>query len=344
MRRLAYIYVILTAIMVFSCKPSVPGEYIQPGDMESILYDYHIAMAMTESNSDGISSSDAVNQRAYKLAVLKKHGVTEEQFDNSLKYYMRHTEHLYDMYENLSERLEGESSAMGVGGDAGYKGILTANGDSADIWIGDRVVMLLADAPYNKKTFSFKADTTFHKGDRLMLSFNTRYIIQDGVRDAVAVMCVRFANDSIASQYQRLSSSKRQTISIMDYKRVGVKEVSGYMLFTRGLDRPSSTLKLLSVTDIQLLKIHTKDNSETVGRNDPLGVQTPLGVSRNDVPDKRLPSSEGEFKTVDSSVATPVARPPLAPRSPDRNIRMRPDAPANRPGNDGEPPVPLRIK
>ena len=39
-------------LMVIGCKPTVPSEYIQPDDMEDILYDYHLAEAMAKSQYD----------------------------------------------------------------------------------------------------------------------------------------------------------------------------------------------------------------------------------------------------------------------------------------------------
>ena len=41
---------------LIACKPSVPKEVIQPGDMEDILYYYHIAQALaTEERSDNMN-------------------------------------------------------------------------------------------------------------------------------------------------------------------------------------------------------------------------------------------------------------------------------------------------
>jgi len=344
-KRLACILAVLSVVTVFSCKPSVPSDYIQPGDMEDILYDYHIAMSMAEAGDEGGTSfeTSVVKQRAYKLAVLKKHGVTERQFDNSLKYYMRHTERLHDMYEALSERLESESSAMGIGGDAGYRRILTANGDSADIWTGDRAVLLMADELYGKSSFAFKSDTAFHKGDRILLSFKTQYIVQEGSRDAVVLLCVKFANDSIASQYQRVSSNMRQTISIADTKRVGIKEVNGYMLFSRGLNNPSSTLKLLFITDIQLLRIHTKELEKDIGKVDSLKTDK-ISESPDKAIRKPLDASEELHETTDRSTKTQSDEPSVVQGIPDRKIIPRPDMSKRRLGNGGPPPPVNRLK
>ena len=39
----------LLLLMVIGCKPMVPSEYIQPEDMEDLLYDYHIATALAKN-------------------------------------------------------------------------------------------------------------------------------------------------------------------------------------------------------------------------------------------------------------------------------------------------------
>ena len=77
--------------------------------MEDMLYDYHLSMAMV--NQTGFSD---VRQKAFKLAVMKKYDVSEEKFDASLLYYMRHTDKLHDIYEDLAKRLENEARAQGA--------------------------------------------------------------------------------------------------------------------------------------------------------------------------------------------------------------------------------------
>jgi len=40
------LWVALGLLLLMACTPSVPSDVIQPGDMEDILYDYHVAKAM----------------------------------------------------------------------------------------------------------------------------------------------------------------------------------------------------------------------------------------------------------------------------------------------------------
>ena len=75
--------------MLLACKPTVPGEYISPDDMVDVLYDYYVSQAMADQDTkDG---KMGYNRRVYFLAVLKKHGVTEAEFDSSMVYYHRRT-------------------------------------------------------------------------------------------------------------------------------------------------------------------------------------------------------------------------------------------------------------
>lgn len=60
-----YLFVLM---LVLACKPTVPSEYIQPDEMEDILYDYHIAQAMSRTS---VGSEADLNKQVYLDAVLK---------------------------------------------------------------------------------------------------------------------------------------------------------------------------------------------------------------------------------------------------------------------------------
>lgn len=50
-----------------SCKPSLPRDVLSKGKMTDILFDYHIALAMAQSEDGGSEK----NSLAYREAVLK---------------------------------------------------------------------------------------------------------------------------------------------------------------------------------------------------------------------------------------------------------------------------------
>ena len=117
-------FLILLMMVVAACKPTVPSDIIQPDDMEDLLYDYHMADAMAEQ----AKGNYAENVIAYRTAVLKKYGVTQEKFDTSMVYYMRHADQLHKIYEHVAQRLQDKAQELGT--SVGTAGNFTANGDT----------------------------------------------------------------------------------------------------------------------------------------------------------------------------------------------------------------------
>ena len=63
-------------LLFVACKPTIPGDVIQPDDMEDLLYDYYVAQGIRSDYSQG---EDYRLQYNHGL-VFKKYGVTEAQF------------------------------------------------------------------------------------------------------------------------------------------------------------------------------------------------------------------------------------------------------------------------
>ena len=237
--------------MLVSCKPTVPSTYIQPGEMEDLLYDYHVAMSMA-----AVKNATPEQQEAYKLAVFKRYGIDETEFENSLKYYLRHTERLKKIYENIDERLKKEAQAQGVSAsDFNQYGDESLKGDTTNVWNRAKAVILTPQSPYNYHYFEVKTDTTFHKGDQLTLEFDPLFIVQDGTREGVAVFTVTFGNDSIATETARFFSEGHQSVPIQDTAHSGIKRVRGYFYMPQPHDN-STTFRLLAITNIKLIRMH----------------------------------------------------------------------------------------
>ena len=242
---------ILLAFVLVSCKPTVPSTYIQPGEMEDLLYDYHVAMSVA-----AVKNATSEQQEAYKLAVFKRYGIDETEFENSLKYYLRHTERLKKIYENIDERLKKEAQAQGVlASDFNQYGDESLKGDTTNVWNRAKAVILTPQSPYNYHYFEVKTDTTFHKGDQLTLEFDPLFIVQDGTREGVAVFTVTFGNDSIATETARFFSEGHQSVPIQDTAHSSIKRVRGYFYMPQPHDN-STTFRLLAITNIKLIRMH----------------------------------------------------------------------------------------
>jgi hypothetical protein len=65
--------------MAVGCKPTVPSKYFSPGELEDLLYDYHLADAMAHR-----LPRLCREPCAYREAVMKKYDVTQAEFDSSI--------------------------------------------------------------------------------------------------------------------------------------------------------------------------------------------------------------------------------------------------------------------
>lgn len=260
--RMKKLMICLVAVMallfcVSSCKPSLPGGVLSKGKMTDILYDYHLALAMAHMDDNG----DKGQSLAYREAVLRKHDVTSAEFDSSMVYYMRHTELLEDVYKDLTDRYNNEITAMGGSAkEGGEFANLSATGDTANVWNLATSMVFMPVKPFNSTSFDIKVDSTFHKGDRLMLDFDAQFIYQDGMRNGVAMLAVQFGNDSIAQRTIMIQSTQHYSVELSDADSLGIKSVKGYFMLMNDDNgtgvSSQTTLKLMFLEHIKLIRMH----------------------------------------------------------------------------------------
>ena len=270
LHKIGYGVVLALCLMVSlgSCKPTIPSQYLSKGKMTDILYDFHLAEAMSNMRSN---SSDTALMITYREAVLKKHGVTSAEFDSSMVYYMRHTKLLHDIYIDLGDRLTAAVQSLGADVDAnGALGTL-AVGDTADVWKGPRSMVFSAYKPVNYDSFEIPVDSGFHKGDKLMLNFDAQFLFQDGMRDGIAVVAITFKNDSVYSSNVRITSSQHFSLQLEDRDSLGIKSVKGYFLLNNGDYSSGSgsatTLKMMFLQNIKMVRMHPKSHPQSQSGN-----------------------------------------------------------------------------
>lgn len=259
MKKLMICLVAVMALLfcVSSCKPSLPSGVLSKGKMTDILYDYHLALSMAHMDDNG----DKGQSLAYREAVLRKHDVTSAEFDSSMVYYMRHTELLEDVYKDLTDRYNNEITAMGGSAkEGGEFANLSATGDTANVWNLATSMVFMPVKPFNSTSFDIKVDSTFHKGDRLMLDFDAQFIYQDGMRNGVAMLAVQFGNDSIAQRTIMIQSTQHYSVELSDADSLGIKSVKGYFMLMNDDNgtgvSSQTTLKLMFLEHIKLIRMH----------------------------------------------------------------------------------------
>ena len=250
--------IILVALMFLSaCKPQVPSQYIQPSEMEDLLYDYYVSQGLS---SDMNPASGGEYERQYNInLVLKKYEVTQADFDSSLVYYYNHLEELYKIYENVQKRLSEEAVDLGATSSEVMRYTAQSlSGDTAEVWEGARHFVILPQPPYNICQFTQKADTSYHQGDSFLMTFNSSFLTQSGSRNATLVLSVRYDNDSIITQNIMISPSGSTTLRI-PVCNLKAKEFNGYVYMAKrqGQDN-TNDMCLLFLNGVQLVRFHHK--------------------------------------------------------------------------------------
>ena len=313
-------FLIILLLSLFACEEK-PDGLLSKGEMEDVLYDYHIAQYMAAS----MPYEERYKSYLYVEAVFEKHGITEAQFDSSLVYYNRHTAQIRDIYQHVQRKLEDYDSKLQLeSGSNEIRASFTLGGDTADIWSGHRM-MILRNNPYlNKETFIIHADTSFYLNDHFRLALDVDFIREDqNNRDnnITACLSVHFKDGKVISNVR---SSNFPTHIDLELKPSDMKEVdylSGYYLF----QGDNNNLRVLGIVrDIMLYRYHTTDiaNNRTADadslniaiddsvRIDSIVIDTTGGLIKPRIHSKRISPKELRELSIDEKPNTQIRTAP----------------------------------
>ena len=262
MRRVGVHLVIVGAtvlVLLSACTPQVPSKYLQPDEMEDLMYDYYLSQGI----SNGRAGSTDYDRRYNLQTVLKKYGLTNAEFDSTLVYYYNHMELMNGIYTNIQKRLGDEALELGASeGEVERFTVNSASGDTTDVWEGKRQMMLLPIPPYHIVQFSQKADTSYYKGDSFLLTFGSRFLVQSGSRNATVYLAVTYENDSVISATTPINVSGGSTLRINPCD-LRAKRLDGYVYMPRRdqTDNESESAILL-LNHIQLMRFHHRKQTD----------------------------------------------------------------------------------
>lgn len=247
---------------MMGCKPTVPSKYIQPGELEDILYDYHMGQAMADEEYARSSEENAYHRNVYFWAVLKKHHVTEAEFDSSLVYYYSHADRLKDIYQKVVERLNDEAKALGASvGDINKYSAYSTTGDTANVWQNETNVLLTPTPTNNRYDIYVKADTSYYKGDAFMFQFMTDFFYQSGKKEATVCLAAKYEGDSITQTISHISNTGQSQVRLPHYRDGKLKELRGF-IYLNNNEHDSEARKILFINQIQLIRFHQKQKTD----------------------------------------------------------------------------------
>jgi len=256
--KMLFVLTVLAIVLMTACRPGTPKGVITPGNMEDILYDYHIATAMARQAQAETQEDRDFNEVMYLHAALKKHGVTEAEFDSSLVYYYGHVDRFAEIYGDVVKRLSEEAVSIGASvGEIGQFTTYSTTGDTANIWNDATSLLLLPRPGFNRVSFEMKADTTYKKGDTFQFNMVSTWMYKSGMKDALVYIAVRYDNDSISTHSVHCTVSGNLNLRVPRVDEHRVKDIRTFIyLAPSGEDDASN---LLFIEQIQLIRFHSQD-------------------------------------------------------------------------------------
>ena len=282
-RRFLFIPVLLAVFC--GCKPQKPKGILSETKMEDVMVDYHLAQGMAESGKDNYK----VACYKYVQAVFAKHGVTEAEFDTSLVYYSRRSEKMAEIYKRVVARVETEAERNGIvterENDDPFAN-LTADGDTANVWKGQRAVSLTPDNVNHMFRFSQNADSTYRPGDTFVWRFNARAVQSNWMLEAYALIQLEYANDSTVHLSKNIGGDNTVDLRItesMIEDSVPVRRIKGFV-YMPPKKRDKGEFCLLLLNDISLIRMHKQpeEKKDTI----PTGTLTADTVQADTVKDE----------------------------------------------------------
>ncbi|MDR3118833.1 MAG: DUF4296 domain-containing protein [Mediterranea sp.] len=241
--------------MLAGCKVRKPKNVISENKMENLLYDYHIAKALGEN----LPHTENYKKTLYIEYVFRKHNTTEAVFDSSIVWYSRHADILSKIYERVGKRLKVEQTEIdNFIAIRDHKPKISAWGDSIDLWLLDRMILLTGNPLNNKLTFAIPSDSNFKARDTIQ--WNMYYYFPDARLDSTefALMCmaIQYAKDSVISKTNKVYESGLHNIRIQADTLGSIKEIRGYVYYPGGKD----SVRHLLANHISLMRYHSNDS------------------------------------------------------------------------------------
>lgn len=244
-------------MLLVACKPGTPSQYIQPGEMEDILVDYYEARALAQHDGSIPPQEREYNTALYIEAVLKKHGVTQAEFDSSLVYYYTRADRFVEIFQRVTERLDEKALTMGASeGEIGKYAQYNATGDTANIWVDRSRALLVPAPPYNRWEFSIDCDSSYRRGDALMMQFTSDYMYQTGTKGGVLYMAVDYG-DTVVGKNIHFSVAGISQLRIPADTTRRMSAIKGFFYLDGG-NEVTTTTRLLFLNNVQLIRFHTR--------------------------------------------------------------------------------------
>ncbi len=219
MRKLLWL-ILFIQVVVIGCDKR-PDMILSEREMTALLVDIHRSEAYLTAGS-AIFLSDSA-KKVLRQSILKKHGVTQAEFDSSLNWYGRNIDEYVKLYANVEKQLDIKLKSAYKRAET--SGEIASNDldDSQNLWHGTPISRISKNEDLHLISFQLRPnEDNITSGDR----FNWQFRKANDRTEVSMFMAVDYENGTTSyitrSFAQNTPNCKMtlQTDSTMDIKRI----------------------------------------------------------------------------------------------------------------------------
>lgn len=203
------------------CACSGGDEHLSESKMANLIVDLKLAEAYANSSYDYQSDSA---RNVLRIAVLEKHGVTQDQYDNSLRWYGHNMEQYTKLYERVEKLLDKKQGKL-IAASSDVKN--ADKSESEQLWPYSAMAMLSPMSNSDAIQFSIPV-SELDKGERIkwMMRLSKSVPVQ-------ITLGVDYADGATSYTTQRYSGQQRLEMNLQSDSTRTITRLYGYMRVDR---------------------------------------------------------------------------------------------------------------
>lgn len=170
------LWCILVLLVVVACSDR-PKMVVDDDTMVDLLVDIHRGDAYLASGSASFVTDSA--KKVLRQSILKKHGVTQEQFDSSLNWYGHNIDHYVKLYAEVEKKLEVHLENARLRAESSGEMIAAKSDDASNLWRGAPIKRISKIEDTHFISFELDSAAGIVAGDRVHWQFRKSNVTSD---------------------------------------------------------------------------------------------------------------------------------------------------------------------
>lgn len=242
------LHLMLAALLVVSAVSCVrrPKGVLSDQEMAPVVADLQLADAYLQTNVEAKSDPEA-RERLIEY-VVRKHGLSREEFDSTMAWYGRNV----DDYRNLFKKVDKELAAS----QRKAGGSVKAHSDAPDLWPHSRMTLISERASADGIIFNVPTPA-LNSGDRLEWNMRLRKPVR-----VMAILGVEYEGGHTTYSYKPQSNSRKINVTLQTDTGKTVKRIFGSLSVNERGDLPlwvdSIYLRTLPYDSLEYFRIKSQ--------------------------------------------------------------------------------------